>query len=75
MLMNSTESKTCCMGYSNIFLWKIVSSNCKLYFYCINNMAEYEECSMRVQMVYDMKIKKLQVYGDSLLVIHLLNRE
>ena len=47
----------------------------KLYFNCTNNMAEYEACSMGVQMAYDMKIKKLQVYGDSLLVIHQLNGE
>ncbi|KAA0054926.1 Retrovirus-related Pol polyprotein from transposon 17.6 [Cucumis melo var. makuwa] len=47
----------------------------KLYFDCTNNMAEYETCSMGVKMAYDLKIKKLQVYEDSLLVIHQLNRE
>ena len=30
-------------------------------------------CSMGVQMAYDMKIKKLQVYGGFLLLIHQLN--
>ncbi|KAA0033845.1 uncharacterized protein E5676_scaffold49G00050 [Cucumis melo var. makuwa] len=47
----------------------------KLYFDCTHNMAEYEACSMGVQMAYDMKIKKLQVYRDSLLAIHQLNGE
>ena len=47
----------------------------KLYFDCTNNIAEYETCSMGVKMAYDLKIKKLQVYEDSLLVIHQLNGE
>ena len=47
----------------------------KLYFDCTNNMAECEACNMGVQMAYDMKIKKLQVYGDSFLLIHQLNGE
>ncbi|KAL0551324.1 hypothetical protein IC582_010410 [Cucumis melo] len=47
----------------------------KLYFDCTNNMAEYEACSMRVRMAYEMKVKKLRVLGDSLLGVHQLNGE
>ena len=47
----------------------------KLYFDCTNNMAEYEACSMGVRMAYEMKVKKLRVLGDSLLVVHQLNGE
>ncbi|XP_022156966.1 uncharacterized protein LOC111023794 [Momordica charantia] len=39
------------------------------------NMAEYEACSMRVQAAIDMKVKKLKVFGDSMLVIHQLREE
>ncbi|TYK06497.1 uncharacterized protein E5676_scaffold70G00250 [Cucumis melo var. makuwa] len=38
-------------------------------------MAEYEACSMGVQMAYEMKVKILRVLGDSLLVVHRLNGE
>lgn len=38
-------------------------------------MVEYEACSMRVRMTYEMKIKMLQVFRDSLLVVHHLNGE
>ena len=54
---------------------KLYPLTAKLYFDCTNNMAEYEACSMGIQMAYDMKIKKLQVFGDSLLVVHQLNGE
>ncbi|XP_038885983.1 uncharacterized protein LOC120076287 [Benincasa hispida] len=54
---------------------KLYPLTAKLYFDYTNNMAQYKACSMGVRMAYDMKIRKLQVYGDSLLVVHQLNRE
>ncbi|XP_038896404.1 uncharacterized protein LOC120084667 [Benincasa hispida] len=42
----------------------------KLCFDCTHNMIEYEACSMGIQATLNMQIKKLQVLGDSLLVIH-----
>ena len=47
----------------------------KLYFDYTNNMTEYEACSMRVRMAYEMKIKRLRVLGDSLSIVHQLNGE
>ncbi|XP_022156749.1 uncharacterized protein LOC111023589 [Momordica charantia] len=47
----------------------------RLCFDCTHNMAEYEACSMGVQAAIDMKVKKLKVFGDSMLVIHQLGGE
>lgn len=47
----------------------------KLYFEFTNNVTEYEACTMGIQAVIDMRIKRLQVYGDSQLVIRQLNDE
>ena len=41
----------------------------RLCFDCTNNMAEYEACITGIKFVVDMRIKFLQVYGDSALVI------
>ncbi|XP_010046469.2 uncharacterized protein Mb2253c-like [Eucalyptus grandis] len=41
----------------------------KLTFPCTNNIAEYEACILGLQAAVDMKIRKLQVYGDSALII------
>ncbi|KAL3748122.1 hypothetical protein ACJRO7_009364 [Eucalyptus globulus] len=41
----------------------------KLTFPCTNNIAEYEACILGLQAAVDMKIQKLQVYGDSTLII------
>ncbi|XP_021636399.2 uncharacterized protein LOC110632470 [Hevea brasiliensis] len=41
----------------------------KLKFECINNVAEYEVCVSGLQAAIEMKIKKLEVYGDSTLII------
>ncbi|KAL3737721.1 hypothetical protein ACJRO7_019278 [Eucalyptus globulus] len=41
----------------------------KLTFPCTNNIAEYEACILGLQAAIDMKIRKLQVYGDSTLII------
>ncbi|KAG8488285.1 hypothetical protein CXB51_018002 [Gossypium anomalum] len=47
----------------------------KLDFDCTNNMAEYEACIMGVRAAIERKIKVLEVYGDSALVIYQLKGE
>lgn len=42
----------------------------KLYFDCTNNMAEYEACIIGLEEAIELRIKVLEVYGDSALVIH-----
>ena len=42
----------------------------RLCFDCTNNMAEYEACVMGLEAAIDLKIKILEVFGDSALVIH-----
>ncbi|KAK5818866.1 hypothetical protein PVK06_023813 [Gossypium arboreum] len=44
----------------------------KLDFDCTNNMAKYEACIMGVRAAIERKIKVLEVYGDSALVIYQL---
>ncbi|KAK5846502.1 hypothetical protein PVK06_002792 [Gossypium arboreum] len=48
---------------------------CKLDFHCTNNMAEYEACIMGIQAAKERKIRTLEVYGDSALVIYQLRGE
>ena len=47
----------------------------KLSFECTNNVAEYEACVLGLQAAIEKKIKILEVYGDSALVIFQLNGE
>ena len=47
----------------------------RLDFNCTNNMAEYEACIMGFQATINKEVKKLEVYGDSALVIYQLGRE
>ncbi|KAA3482874.1 RNA-directed DNA polymerase (Reverse transcriptase) [Gossypium australe] len=47
----------------------------KLAFDCINNMTEYETCIMGIRAAIKRKIKVLEVYGDSALVIYQLKGE
>ena len=47
----------------------------KLSFDYTNNMAEYETCVLGLQAAIEKKIKSLNVYGDSTLVICQLNGE
>ncbi|XP_040951559.1 uncharacterized protein [Gossypium hirsutum] len=47
----------------------------KLDFDCTNNMAEYEACIMGIRAAIKRKIKVLEVYGDSALVIYQLKGE
>ena len=42
----------------------------RLNFDCTNNVVEYEACIMGLQAAMDKKVKKLKVYGDSVLVIY-----
>ncbi|XP_058008530.1 uncharacterized protein LOC131182977 [Hevea brasiliensis] len=47
----------------------------KLKFECINNITEYEACVSGLQAAIKMKIKKLEVYGDSALIIYQVKGE
>ncbi|KAG8475268.1 hypothetical protein CXB51_032098 [Gossypium anomalum] len=47
----------------------------KLDFDCTNNMAEYEACIIGIRAAIECKIKVLEVYGDSALVIYQLKGE
>ena len=47
----------------------------RLYFDCTNNMAEYEVCIMGIKAAIDLRIKFLNVYGDSSLVISQIKGE
>lgn len=40
-----------------------------LKFPCTNNMVEYKACIIGLQAALDLKIKNLEVYGDSILII------
>ncbi|XP_052736650.1 uncharacterized protein LOC128197859 [Vigna angularis] len=47
----------------------------RLCFYCTNNIAEYEACAMGIRAAIEFKVKILEVYGDSALVINQLKGE
>ncbi|KAK5843484.1 hypothetical protein PVK06_005941 [Gossypium arboreum] len=47
----------------------------KLDFDCTNNMAEYEACIMGIRAAIERKIKVLEVYRDSALMIYQLKGE
>jgi len=47
----------------------------KLHFSCTNNIAEYEACIHRLEGALEMRIGKLEVYGDSMLIICQVNGE
>ncbi|KAK8624504.1 hypothetical protein V6N13_065845 [Hibiscus sabdariffa] len=46
-----------------------------LEFFCTNNMAKYEACSMGLRAAIDRRIKTLEVFGDSSVVIHQIKGE
>ncbi|XP_016901285.2 uncharacterized protein LOC107991219 [Cucumis melo] len=54
---------------------KIFSLTTKLCFECTHNITEYEACIMGLQVACDMRIKKLKVLGDSMLMIHQVKEE
>jgi len=41
----------------------------KLHFECTNNMAEYEACILGLEVVLELKIEKIDVFGDSMVII------
>ncbi|XP_050897915.1 uncharacterized protein LOC127104803 [Lathyrus oleraceus] len=45
----------------------------RICFDCTNNMVEYEACIYGIEPAIDMRIKILEVYGDSALVINQVN--
>ena len=47
----------------------------RLKFDCTNNMAEYEACIMGLEEAVDLRIKILDIYGDSALVINQIKGE
>ncbi|XP_050907804.1 uncharacterized protein LOC127121318, partial [Lathyrus oleraceus] len=47
----------------------------RLTFKCTNNMAEYEACIMGLEECIDLRIKHLDVYGDSALVVNQIKGE
>ena len=44
-------------------------------FECTNNVAEYEACILGIEEAIDMRIKHLDIYGDSALVINQIKGE
>ena len=46
-----------------------------LTFKCTNNMVEYEACIMGLEEAIDLRIKYLDVYGDSTLVVNQIKGE
>lgn len=46
-----------------------MSFSCRLEFDCANNITEYEELLLGLELARDMKIKMLRVIGDSDLVV------
>ncbi|KAJ9183366.1 hypothetical protein P3X46_007230, partial [Hevea brasiliensis] len=47
----------------------------KLRFDGTNNIAEYEACVMGLQAAIEIKVRKLEVYGDSALIIYQVKGE
>nr|KYP50687.1 Uncharacterized protein Mb2253c family [Cajanus cajan] len=54
---------------------KHIPVTARLDFECTNNMAEYEACILGLQAALDNEVTKLEVYGDSALVIYQLRDE
>jgi ribonuclease HI len=52
-----------------------ISIMTRLCFDCTNNIAEYEACTLGLEVVVEAKVKILKVFGDSTLVIHQLKSE
>ena len=47
----------------------------RLCFDCTNNIIEYKVCILGLEAAIDLRIKYLEVYGDSALVIYQVNGE
>jgi len=48
---------------------KLYPVSVKLHFECTNNTVEYEACILSLEAALEMKIRKVDVYGDSMLII------
>jgi ribonuclease HI len=48
---------------------KLYPVSVKLHFECTNNTAKYEACILDLEVALEMKIRKVDVYGDSMLII------
>ncbi|GAU40633.1 hypothetical protein TSUD_190100 [Trifolium subterraneum] len=47
----------------------------RLQFECTNNIAEYEACIMGIEEAIDLRIKNIDIYGDSALVVNQIKGE
>jgi len=47
----------------------------RLCFDCTNNIVEYEACAMRIRAAIEYRVKILEVYGNSTLVVHQIKGE
>jgi ribonuclease HI len=47
----------------------------RLQFDCTNNIAEYEACIMGIEEAIDLRIKNIDIYGDSALVVNQIKGE
>ena len=45
----------------------------RLCFDCTNNIVEYEACILGLEAAIDLRVKHLEVFGDSALVIYQVN--
>jgi len=52
-----------------------IAMTARLCFSCTNNVAKYEACAMGILAAIELKVKVLEVYGDSALVVHQLKGE
>src|ERR1044072_8041303 len=54
---------------------KYIPITARLCFDCTNNMAEYEACALGLQAALESRIRNLEVFGDTALVIYQLKEE
>jgi ribonuclease HI len=47
----------------------------KLHFECTNNTVDYEACILGLKAASELKIRKIYVYGDSILIIYQVKGE
>jgi ribonuclease HI len=47
----------------------------KLHFECTNNTIEYEACILGLEAALELKVRKIDVYGDSMLIIYQVKGE
>ncbi|PKI43336.1 hypothetical protein CRG98_036268 [Punica granatum] len=65
--VNSTESGISAVLISHEGRYFPIAA--KIDFPCTNNIAEYEACILGLQVAIDLKVKELEVFGDSMLTI------